>query len=181
MKGSGIYRLEQKLYLVWASSNRTEGSRATFIKIWIVSYSVSSFIFCFATSPITILSIKRKTVWIMSTTKHLLWVRTWLAAWSRPRAWTRCSVFISATCSHIKSTIPSSDMRLVKLRKQVWKLVCKFFLAFTLVVLAEVWSVSLALKTLKKVFISVDIKWVPTRWTLDGTNYGHNVENQAVW
>ena len=180
MKESGIYRLEQKLYLVWASSNGTEGSRATFIKIRIVGNSVSSFTSCFAASPITILSIEWKTVWIMPTTKHLVWARTWLAVWSWPWAWTRCSVFIVSTCSHIKSTIPSSNMRLVKLRKQVWKLVCKFFLAFTLVILAEVWSVSLTLKTLIKVFISVDLS-VSIKWPLDGSNYGHDLENQAVW
>ena len=144
---NGIYRLEQKFYLIWASSNGTQGARATFIKIWIVSYS--SLNFSFATSPITILSIERESVWIISTTDDFFCV--WLTVWFWPCSWTwtRCSTIVGTACGHIKSTIAIGYMRFVKLSEQGGKLICKFFLAFAFVILTKIWFITFALESLR--------------------------------
>ena len=173
-----MYRLEHRLDLVWTSSDRAQGARTTFIKIWIVSHSVSRVIFSFATSPITTLSIERESFWILSTANHFIWVWAWLTAWSRSSGRTRCSVLVGPTSGHIESTITSSDMCFVELGEQVGKFICKFFLAFAFVILTEVWFITLTLETLIMVFILSGhkrlISWlmshkVATRWRKRGS------------
>ena len=139
--------LVQSLDCAW--SNRTQGACTAFIEIWIVSYS--SLIFSFATSPIAILSIERESVWIISTTDNFffVWLTVWF--WSCSWTWTRCDAIVGPACGHIKSTIAIGHMWFIKLSKQGWKLICKFFLAFAFVILTEVWFISLALESLRKV------------------------------